>query len=57
MDPGYSAGRRKAWLKNVLTQLQRRNAAPDPATSEMISEVKKAIRSLQPEKPVSDKVM
>jgi hypothetical protein len=56
MDPGYSAGRRKAWLKKVLTQLQQENeAAPSPQTSEMISEVKGAIRSLQPQKPMSDK--
>ena len=58
MDPGYSAGQRKAWLKNVLTRLQRQNnTAANPETSEMISEVKDAIRSLQPEKPLSDKVM
>jgi hypothetical protein len=56
MDPGYSAGRRKTWLKKVLTQLEQRNhTAPSPETSEMISEVKGAIRSLQPEKPASDK--
>jgi hypothetical protein len=56
MDPGYSAGRRKAWLKKALTQLQQQdNAAASPETSEMISEVKRAIRSLQPQKPVSDK--
>ena len=55
-DPGYSAGRRKAWLKNVLTQLQQQdNAASSPETSELISEVKGAIRSLQPQKPLSDK--
>jgi hypothetical protein len=58
MDPGYSAGRRKAWLKKVLTQLQQQSeAGPSPETSEMISEVKSAIRSLQPQKPVSDKTL
>jgi hypothetical protein len=58
MDPGYSAGRRKAWLKKMLTQLQQQNdTAPSPETSEMISEVKGAIRSLQPQKPVSDKTL
>ena len=56
MDPGYSAGRRKAWLKKALTQLQQQDhAAASPETSEMISEVKRAIRSLQPQKPMSDK--
>jgi hypothetical protein len=56
MDPGYSAGRRKAWLKKVLTQLQQQSdTARSSETSGMISEVKGAIRSLQRERPVSDK--
>jgi hypothetical protein len=58
MDPGYSAGRRKSWLKNVLTQLQQQNdATPSSETSEMISEVKGAIRSLQRGRPAADKTL
>lgn len=58
IDAGYSADRRKEWLKEVLTELEQQETTETLGeTSDLIAEVKAAIRSLQPEKPISDDIV
>jgi len=55
IDPGYSADRHKERLKEVLTEQEMTETSGE--TSDFIAEVKAVIRSLQPEKPISDDVV
>jgi len=55
-DEGYSADRRKEWLKAALTELlQERD--PPPERAELIDAVKRAIARLQDGRPVSDDLL
>ncbi|MCV2869087.1 hypothetical protein OEW28_10660 [Defluviimonas sp. WL0002] len=50
-DEGYSAERRKAWLKQVLTRLtNEQNEDPDPDREHLVTEIKRILH-----RQISDK--
>ncbi len=54
-DEGYSANQRKGWLKELLTDLERAQAAdPSGDHAELVGEIKEIIRRYQHGKPMSD---
>lgn len=54
-DDGYSANRRKAWLKEILTELQDNRAKPQsPDRDDLIQAVKDIIADHQETPPISD---
>lgn len=58
MNDGYSAGERKAWLKDVLTELtdaDRRPAGPDRA--ELVAQIKAILADHQSGRPIAQDVL
>jgi hypothetical protein len=54
-DDGYSAKQRKAWLKEVLTELQDNRAKPRSRDrDELVKAIKDIIAENQDERPISD---
>ena len=53
-DDGYSANQRKAWLKEVLTDLQDRTKSSSRDRDDLIKAIKDIIAEKQNERPISD---
>ena len=54
-DPGYSAGKRKSKLKEILTEIQSdKETRSDPERDRLLRLVKESIDDLQDGKPIAD---
>lgn len=54
-DDGYSANQRKAWLKEVLTELQVNQAKPRSRDrDDLVKAIKDIIADNQDERPIAD---
>ncbi len=57
-DEGYSADRRKTWLKEVLTDVTAEHSTtPSPDRAKLIDEIKEIIEQQQDGEPLSKDVL